>query len=242
MSDIFKEVDEDVRTDELKQLWLRWGPYFVGVIVTFLLVWSGVIFWRNHVQEAIEADSASFTDAVALAATDPDAAVAALSALSQDGTAGYAALASLRSAAVLLEQGKWEDAVAAYDGLAANDDASAHMREYAQLLAAMVVAENSVDDVVRARLDTLAASDGVWKTSAQELIAVLDFRSGDLDAAEQAFSQLSFAEDAPASMRQRAQEMLDLIDSERAKLEGVAPAPEPNPVSSPEGGSEEEIE
>ena len=256
MSDIFKEVDEDVRHDELRQLWKQWGPWFIGVIATFLIVWSGVIFWRNYVQDAIEADSASFADAVALIETDPDAAMTALAQLSNDGTDGYGALASLRSAALLLDQGKWQDAVAAYDGLAGNDKISQHMREYAQLLAAMVVAENEGDEAVRARLETLAAGEGAWRYSARELIGVLDFRAGDLDSAEQTFSEFSFAEGAPGAVRQRAQEMLDLIDSERAKLEVADPAgaagdeaksapnPDTNPdtTPNPEGGSEEEGE
>ena len=45
MSDIFQEVDEEVRREQLKKLWDRYGNY---VVVAAFLVVAGVAAWRGY--------------------------------------------------------------------------------------------------------------------------------------------------------------------------------------------------
>src|SRR5258708_8443911 len=45
LSDIFQEVDEEVRREQLKKLWDRYGIY--AVIAAFLVV-AGIAAWRGY--------------------------------------------------------------------------------------------------------------------------------------------------------------------------------------------------
>ena len=45
MSDIFREVDEEVRREQLKKLWDRYGNF---VIAALILVVVGVAAWRGY--------------------------------------------------------------------------------------------------------------------------------------------------------------------------------------------------
>ena len=38
MSDIFREIDEELRRDNLLKLWQRYGRYVIGVVVLALLI------------------------------------------------------------------------------------------------------------------------------------------------------------------------------------------------------------
>ena len=45
MSDIFQEVDEEVRREQLKKLWDRYGNFVVAALI---LVVVGVAAWRGY--------------------------------------------------------------------------------------------------------------------------------------------------------------------------------------------------
>ena len=67
MSDIFQEVDEEVRREQLKKLWDRYGYLLIAACVLLVV---GVGGWRTYewweAKKAAEA-STSFQAAVALA-------------------------------------------------------------------------------------------------------------------------------------------------------------------------------
>lgn len=224
MSDVFEEIDEEVRQDELKELWDRWGLLFVASVVSIILAWTGWVLWRDSVEVARAEESAAFEAAVLAPGGEG---LEALDELAATAAPGYAAIASFHKAGLLLEQGRPEDAVSAYDGIAGDDAANKRLQELASLMAAMVLADLDLADEARVRLEPLTVDGGDWALSAREILALLDFRAGDLDAAESAFSVLSVEARTPASMRQRSREMLELIDSRRAPEAATGTTPEP---------------
>lgn len=240
MSDVFQEIDEEVRQDQLKLLWDRWGLIFVGTIVSIILAWTGWILWRDHVEATRAAESTAFEAAIAA----DGAGLAALDQLTATAESGYAAIAAFHKAGLLLERGQPLEAVDVYDAVAADSTTNSRLRGLASLLAAMVLADADLTDQARARLQPLAVDGGDWALSARETLALQDFRAGDLDAAESAFSDLSTGAGTPGAMRQRAREMLDLIDASRAPgavsdtLPGIEL--ETPPEVAPEVSSEEE--
>lgn len=222
MSDIFEEIDEEVRQDQLKALWDRWGVIFVASVVSVILAWTGWVLWRNHIETTRAAESEAFAAAVL---SPGDDGMAALDQLVATAAPGYATIAAFRKAGLLLAEGRTEDAVSTYDGVAGGDGASERLRGLASLMAAMVLADMDLADEARVRLEPLAGDGGDWALSAREMLALLDFQAGDLDSAESAFSVLSADAGTPASMRQRSREMLELIDSRRAVTAATAVTP-----------------
>lgn len=231
MSDVFKEIDEEVRQDELKALWDRWGILFVVSVVSIILGWTGWIVWRDSVETARAEESAAFEAAVLAPGGEG---LGALDELVATAAPGYAAIASFHKAGLLLEQGRPEDAVSAYGSIAGDDAANRRLQGLASLMAAMVLADLNLADEARGRLELLAIDGGDWALSAREMLALLDFRAGDLDAAESAFSVLSADTRTPPSMRQRSREMLELIDSRRAPEAATAATPEAATAVTPE--------
>jgi len=59
LSDIFQEVDEEVRRERLKQLWDRYGNLMIGVALVFVVAvggWRGYQWWEG--KKAAEAGAA----------------------------------------------------------------------------------------------------------------------------------------------------------------------------------------
>src|SRR5919199_1668415 len=104
VSDIFQEVDEEVRREQLKKLWDRYGNY---VVVAAFLVVAAVAAWRGYswweAKKAAEA-GAAFEAAITLAeANRRSEAEAAFAKVAADGTSGYRRLARLREAVELAQ-------------------------------------------------------------------------------------------------------------------------------------------
>ena len=105
MSDIFNEVDEEVRRERLKNLWDR---YQVLIVAAALLLVVGVGGWRGYqwyqAKQAAEAGSA-FQAAMALSADGKHAeAEAAFAKVAQTSPAGYRDLARMQAAGELAQR------------------------------------------------------------------------------------------------------------------------------------------
>src|SRR5258708_9589499 len=98
VSDIFTEVDEEVRREQLKKLWERYGNYVVAAIVLVIAAvaaWRGYDYWQ--IRKAGETGAAY--DAAARLAEEGKhgEAEAAFAKIAVDGTAGYRVLAGPRA-------------------------------------------------------------------------------------------------------------------------------------------------
>ena len=138
MSDIFDEIDEEVRREQFKKLWERYGNLFIALAVLVVLGvggWQGYDYWRNKQAEQF---GAQFTAAADLADKGKHAeAEKAFAEIAQKGTTGYRALAKLREAAEI-EQRDPKAAVAAYDDIAKNSRVGQPLQDYAALRAGML--------------------------------------------------------------------------------------------------------
>ena len=119
MSDIFREIDEELRRDNLRKLWSRYGRYVIAAAVFVLVVAGAIVAWRDHQLSERRAQSTRYASAFALArdgkGTD---AVKVFAAIAKEG-GGYAVLASFEEAAWLAKLGDRKAAIAIYDRLAA---------------------------------------------------------------------------------------------------------------------------
>src|SRR6266849_10918396 len=118
VSDIFTEVDEEVRREQLKKLWERYGNYVVAAVILVIAAvaaWRGYDYWQ--IRKAAETGAAY--DAAARLAEEGKhgEAEAAFAKIVADGTAGYRVLARLREAAEIAGRDP-KAGVAAYDNIA----------------------------------------------------------------------------------------------------------------------------
>ena len=91
MSDIFREIDEELRRDNLLKLWSRYGRYVIAAAVFVLLVAGAIVAWRDHQLSERRGQSTRYASALALARDGKEAdAVKVFGAIAQEG-GGYAA-------------------------------------------------------------------------------------------------------------------------------------------------------
>lgn len=211
MTDIFQEVDEEVRREQLKKLWDQYGNYFIAVCV---LVVVGVAAWRGYQWwEAKQAaqSGAAFEQAVTLAAAGKhQEAEAAFAKLATDGTAGYRVLARLREAAELSTTDS-KGAVAAYDEIAADKSAGQIIEDLAAVRAGFLLVDTAPYSEIRDRLEPLAAADRTFRYSAREILALSAWKANDVTAARQWIDMIMIDPQTPAGTRSRVGVLSELI-------------------------------
>ncbi len=210
MSDIFREIDEELRRDNLLKLLSRYWPYLAGIVVVALAIAGGIAGWRQHQLSLRQNQSTRYAAALALAAQGKDAeAVKLLGALARGG-GGYAELAGFEEAAVLAKSGHHKQAIAVYSRIAATNPHPL-FRDLAVLLSAMQQMQQDAAKTVVDKLKPLTAPGNPWRPSALELTALAELETGDKSGARGLYKQLSVDPAAPPGLRARAAEMVSSL-------------------------------
>lgn len=210
MSDIFREVDEDLRRDRMERLFKRYGGIMLAGALVIVAATGGFTAWRSWQQSQQQKETAALAMALSQTGQGPEKGVEALAAFAAKADPSMAALAQLNAAALLTREGKTAEAVEVYDKLAANGAVNGVYRELASLLSVMHQLGTGDPAQLQARLQPLTADSSPWRFSAREMSGVLAARAGDKDKARTLFQQLADDSQAPAGVRSRAADLATL--------------------------------
>jgi hypothetical protein len=213
VTDIFREVDEEVRREQLKKLWQRYGNYIAAACIVLVVAvggWRGYEWWQG--KKAAES-GAAFEQAVALADSGKrEEAEAAFARLAIDGTAGYRVLARLREAAQIARTDP-KAAIKAYEEIAAEGGADQVMRDFAALRAGYLLVDTSSYAELKAALEPLTGANRAFRHSARELLALSAWKAGDTAAARQWADTILADPQSPPGTRNRAEVLSELISA-----------------------------
>ena len=214
MSDdsFIREVNEELRQDQARALWDRYGPYVLGIAIAVVLATAGWVGWEYWTTSRANASGDRFSQALTLAGQGKtDEALAALEALEADGYGAYPVLARLRTATLQAAQGNTDAAVAGFDAVANDGSVPAAIRDMARLRAAYVLVDHGAYADVASRVETLTADTNALRHSAREALGLSAWKEGRAQDALALFEQLASDAEAPRNARERATMMAELI-------------------------------
>jgi hypothetical protein len=213
VSDIFREIDEELRRDNLLKLWQRYGKYVIAVAVLVLAIAGGIVAWRDHQASERRAQGQRYSSALALVREGkPGDAAKLFAVLGQEG-GGYSLLAAFEEAEMLAKSGDSKAAIAAYDRLAGESSIDPEFRDLAELLSVMHGLPDGDPKAAVERLQKLTAPGNPWRATALDLTAAAKLKSGDRDGAREIYQQLADDLSAPQGLRARAAEMAAALKS-----------------------------
>ena len=211
MSELFDEVDEEVRRDQLKKLW---DQYSIYIIALALLIIAGVGGWRGYqyleAKRAAEA-GAAFDKASELSEANKHAeAEAAFANLAAKAPWGYRMLARLRTAAEVANRDK-PAAAKMFDDIAADGSVGGPERDLARIRAAQLLLETTTYPNMLQRLEPATAAGATFRHTARELLALSAWRANDNAAARQWLDLIANDGESPPSLRSRAEALQALL-------------------------------
>ena len=223
MSDIFREVEEDVRRERLQKLWKAYGNYAIAALVLLFAGIGGWQFWQRH--ELAERQKVSDAFIAAQRVSNPQTAASAFSDLARTAPKGYATVARLAQAGAMLASGQRDGAIALYKQIAKDD--SGMIGSVARLRAAWALSETASRTELAELLKPIDQPGSPWRQNAREVLAYADYRAMDTKSALTKYSELALDPESPDGLRGRAKAMVTFLKNGGAIAYGSVPADAP---------------
>ena len=213
MTDFLEEIEEQLRSDRYRQLFIRGWPWAVGVAVAALLVTLAA--WGYQTWRAGEDAKAAQAYASALATMqkgDLNGAFTQFGKAADTPSKGYKTLALMQEGGIRLQQDKTEEAVELFDQ-AAQAAPSPLLGDMARLKSALALMDTAPFAALQERLTPLMDSKRPYASAAREALAMAKLKAGRLQEARADFQVLQLLPEATRSQQQRAQAAILAIDS-----------------------------
>jgi hypothetical protein len=234
LSDIFREVEEEVRREKLQKLWKAYGDYIIAVGILVLAAVGGFELWQRH--EAGERAKAADALIAAQRISNPTQAADALDTIAKSAPGGYGLVARLGEANAMAASGQGKNAIDLYKQIAQDDDGT--IGAVARLRAAWAEADTASRGEIGQLLAPIDQAGSPWRPLAREVEAYADYRALDLKAAQQKYQMLTLDPQAPEGVRARARAMAQFIKQGGAKNFGTVPQPPAAaPAKTPSAGA-----
>lgn len=207
-----REVNEELRSDQMRLIWRRFGRILIGGAVAIVLATIGKVSYDAWRDSRASAAGDSFLAALTLAREGKnEEALAALTALEKDGFGAYPVLARMRAASLQAEGGDVEGAVNAFSAIAKDGSVPQALRDAARLRAAFLLVDTGTYEQVSAEAEQLATPQSALRHSAREVLGLSAWRHEDYARAKEWFDAILADAESPRNVANRAQMLLDLM-------------------------------
>jgi hypothetical protein len=211
VSELFDEVDEEVRREQLKKLWDQYSLY---IIAAALLIIAAVGGWRGYqyleAQKAAQAGDA-FNKATELSEQNKHTeAEAAFADLAAKAPYGYRTLARFRLAAEVAHRDP-QAAAKMFDGIAADRSVGTEQQALARIRAAGLLVDTASYPDMLQRLEPDTAAGATFRHAAREMLALSAYRANDVAATRKWLDLIGSDFETPPSLRSRAEALLALL-------------------------------
>lgn len=206
ISESFKrEVDENLRRDQLQDFFKKYGNLIAVAVVLFLAASGGYIWWRQHqVQEhegQVEKLAQVYKD---IGSGSTGQAPQELDTLSKSGSKAVRASALFARAALALQQNDAKLATATYKSIADDSSYPEPYRHVALVRQTALEFDSLKPDEVISRLAPLAKRGEPWFGSAGEMTALAMVKQGKRQEAGQLYAAIAKDPAVPETIRARA--------------------------------------
>lgn len=215
-----REVNEELRSDQMKGAVRRFGRYIIAIAVLIVLGTIGKVAYEYWDNNASSGAGDQFLAAMKLADENKtDEALAALDKLEKEGHGAYPVLARMRAATVQSQKGDNAGAIASFQAIAKDKSVPAAVQDAAKMRAGWLLIENGTYEQVSAAVEEMAVPGNAFRHSAREALGLAAYKAGNMAQARQWFQSIVDDVDSPRNVANRAHMMLDLITAS-----GKAPA------------------
>ena len=214
-----REVDDEYRRSQLEGYWQRYGRAVAIVVVVVLVALAALLYWREDRARRAGATGEAFNLALTqVEAGNVAAAAPVLANLAKTGTPGYRGAALLEQAAIAVQAGAPDKALALYRTLAADTTLPKAFRDLATIKATRQEFDTLPPATVIDRLKPFAVPGDPWFAVTGEMTAIAELRLHHPDRATPLLTAIVRDGTAPPSIRNRAAQLAVGLGADPASL------------------------
>ncbi|MFV0623516.1 tetratricopeptide repeat protein [Sphingomonas sp. ac-8] len=218
-----REVDEELRRDQMASFGKRWGLWIALAVVLLLAGFGSWIWWKHHRTEQQAAQGVLLQQAMDdIGASRVNAAGAPLAELANSDSDGFRASAKFVQADVLLRKQDLKGAAAKFAEVANDASMPGEFRDLALVRQTAAEYDTLKPQAVVDRLRGLATKQSPWFGSAGEMVAIAYLRMNRRDLAGKMFGEIAATDSVPESIRQRAVQMASGLGVDAAAPQATA--------------------
>lgn len=207
-----REVDEELRRDQLRDFWTKRGMALIVVLVLGLAAFGGWLYWQHRQTSQAEEQGERFSAALDdVAASARDKAAPVLADLAKEGAPGYRAMAKITQADLAVGRGELSGAAAMFGEIAADTTLPKPIRDLALVRQTAAQFDTLPPQQVIQRLKPLAVKSNPWLGSAGEMVAISHLRLNQTREAGAMFGAIAQGEGVPDTLRSRAVQMAGVL-------------------------------
>lgn len=209
-----REVTEDVKNEQLKQFWDKYGIYIILLVVVAIIGAVGFESFKNwHIKRS---ETWSDTYAYALNLENQGKYDESLKVLEQMEKAGgnvYSDIAKIQTTNILFDQGKNDEAIAVLQEIVNDRRVNKKLRDVSAIKLVSYKLDNAPRKEIDVLLRPLIEEKGSWTNIAKEMTAMAAIRDGNIDEAKTLYSEILNTPELPEGLKMRVQDMLSVLDS-----------------------------
>jgi hypothetical protein len=199
-----REVDENLRRDNLRDFFKAYGNWMVGAIILFLAISGGLIWWNQHRIQQHEGQVQQLAQIYKdIGSGNVAKAPQQLDELSRSGSKSVRATALFARAALAIQQNDTKLAVSTYQSLANDSGLPAPYRDAALIRQTSLEFDQLKPQDVIDRLAPLTKAGEPWFGTAGEMTALAMLKQGKNREAGQLFAAIAKDKGVPDAIRAR---------------------------------------
>jgi hypothetical protein len=201
-----REVDENLRRDQLQDFFKKYGSWLIAAVVLFLVASGGFIWWRQHQAQQSEKQVEQLAEIYKnIGSGNVGQVPQQLDELSRNGSSkAVRASAHFARAALALQRGDAKLATSTYKTIANDDGLPKPYRNAALIRQTAMEFDQLQPQEVIARLAPLAKPGEPWFGTAGEMTALAMIKQGRKQEAGQLYAAIAKDTGVPQSIRSRA--------------------------------------
>ncbi len=199
------EVNEELRRQQLKSIWDRFGIYIIGLAVIIILSVGGNEIMNYLNNRVSQKESTAFDNALTLIEEGNDSAGLDQLVKLTEGKTGYKGLAFFRLSSESLSNGNHLEALNYLKQASLDRTLTKNLRVFAKIKAGLILVDNGNASEVSILLEEVIGNGGLFSFHAKEILALALVNDGrDLEAKE-IFQEIANDASAPPVLARRAE-------------------------------------
>ena len=213
MTNIFNEVDEDIRKERYQNLWSKYGKYIIGFLVLIVTIFS----LTQYLQSKNTSDNKKildtyFTAIESIEKNQLDLADQNLKTVYNEKNKTLAAVSSIKLSQVYLEDNQKNQALSLLKDIYGNNSLDSIYRELALYKYIMINFENIEVSNIENMISLIENNNSEFNLYFQEMIGIKHLTLGNTKKANSIFTNLSLDENTPFDLRMRLDKLIQIAN------------------------------